>query len=54
MAVVISGDIRLRYVVTGAGHGNASVTGDAKAGYAWSTQEVMDVIARFLGKHLKG
>jgi acetyl esterase/lipase len=43
-----------RYVLRGAGHGDASVTGDAKAGHAWSTQEVMDLIVTFLGKHLKG
>jgi acetyl esterase/lipase len=33
-----------RYLLTGAGHGDASVTGDAKAGSAWSTQKVMDIM----------
>jgi hypothetical protein len=41
-----------RYLLTGAGHGDASVAGDAKAGSAWSTQEVMNVIVTFLGEHL--
>jgi hypothetical protein len=27
--------------------------GDAKAGYAWSTQKVMGVIVRVLDKYLK-
>jgi acetyl esterase/lipase len=42
-----------RYVLTGASHGNLSFMGDAKAGYAWSTQKVMGIIVTFLGKHLK-
>jgi acetyl esterase/lipase len=42
-----------RYVVTGASHGDLSFMGAAKAGYAWSTQEVMGIIVTFLGKHLK-
>jgi len=42
-----------RYVLTGASHGDLSFMGDAKAGYAWSTQKVMGIIVTFLGKHLK-
>jgi hypothetical protein len=42
-----------RYVLTGAGHGDLAFMGDAKAGYAWSTQKVMGVIVTFLGEHLK-
>ena len=43
-----------RYLLTGAGHGDVSVTGVANAGSVWSTQKVMDIMVRFLGKHLKG
>jgi acetyl esterase/lipase len=42
-----------RYVLTGASHGDLSFMGDAKSGYVWSTQKVMDVMVTFLGKHLK-
>jgi dipeptidyl aminopeptidase/acylaminoacyl peptidase len=42
-----------RYVVIGAGHGDLSFMGEAKAGYAWSTQKVMGIIVTFLDKHLK-
>jgi acetyl esterase/lipase len=42
-----------RYLLTGAGHGDVSFMGDAKAGNAWSTQRVMEIIVTFLGRHLK-
>ena len=42
-----------RYVLTGAGHGDLSFTGDTKAVLPWSTQETMGHIVDFLGGHLK-
>jgi acetyl esterase/lipase len=42
-----------RYLLRGAGHGDVSFMGDAKAGYAWSTHRVMGIMVTFLGKHLK-
>lgn len=42
-----------RYVLTGAGHGDLSFTGDTSAGLPWSTQETMGHIVDFLGQHLK-
>jgi acetyl esterase/lipase len=42
-----------RYLLAGAGHGDMSFMGDAKAGKAWSTREVMEIIVTFLGRHLK-
>jgi acetyl esterase/lipase len=42
-----------RYLLAGAGHGDVSFTGDAKAGKEWSTREVMEIIVTFLGRHLK-
>ena len=42
-----------RYVLTGAGHGDLSFTGDTKATAAWSTQETMGHILDFLGQSLK-
>jgi acetyl esterase/lipase len=41
-----------RYVLTGADHGDLSFTGDTKAGKPWSTQETVNHIVDFLGKHL--
>ena len=42
-----------RYVLTGAGHGDLSFTGDTSAALPWSTQETMGHIVDFLGQHLK-
>ncbi|WP_416955323.1 prolyl oligopeptidase family serine peptidase [Streptomyces sp. Agncl-13] len=42
-----------RYVLTGAGHGDLSFTGDTTASLPWSTQETMGHIVDFLGRHLK-
>ncbi|WP_405847582.1 prolyl oligopeptidase family serine peptidase [Streptomyces sp. NBC_01518] len=42
-----------RYVLTGAGHGDLSFTGDTSAGLPWSTQETMGHIVDFLGQQLK-
>ena len=42
-----------RYVLTGAGHGDLSFTGDTSAGLPWSTQETMGHIVDFLGQRLK-
>ncbi|WP_405866791.1 alpha/beta hydrolase [Streptomyces sp. NBC_01515] len=42
-----------RYVLTGAGHGDLSFTGDTSASLPWSTQETMGHIVDFLGRHLK-
>jgi len=42
-----------RYVLTGAGHGDLSFTGDTTAALPWSTKETMGYIVDFLGKHLK-
>lgn len=42
-----------RYVLTGAGHGDLSFTGDTSAAQPWSTQETMGHIVDFLGQHLK-
>ena len=42
-----------RYVLTGAGHGDLSFTGDTSAALPWSTQETMGHIVDFLGRHLK-
>ncbi|MFI6463258.1 prolyl oligopeptidase family serine peptidase [Streptomyces sp. NPDC050538] len=42
-----------RYVLTGAGHGDLSFTGDTTASLPWSTQETMGHIVDFLGQHLK-
>jgi acetyl esterase/lipase len=42
-----------RYVLTGAGHGDLSFTGDTSAVLPWSTQETMGHIVDFLGQHLK-
>lgn len=42
-----------RYVLTGAGHGDLSFTGDTSASLPWSTQETMGHIVDFLGQHLK-
>jgi acetyl esterase/lipase len=42
-----------RYVLTGAGHGDLSFTGDTSASLPWSTQETMGHIVGFLGQHLK-
>ncbi|WP_405988740.1 prolyl oligopeptidase family serine peptidase [Streptomyces sp. NBC_00986] len=43
----------IRYVLTGAGHGDLSFTGDTTASLPWSTQETMGHIVDFLGQHLK-
>lgn len=37
-----------RYILDGAGHGDLAFAGDAAAGLPWSTNEVMDIIVRFL------
>lgn len=42
-----------RYVLTGAGHGDLSFTGDTSAAQPWSTQETMGHIVDFLRQHLK-
>jgi hypothetical protein len=42
-----------RYVLTGAGHGDLSFTGDTSAGRPWSTHETMRHVVGFLGQHLK-
>jgi signal transduction histidine kinase len=42
-----------RYLLRGAGHGDVSFMGDAKAGAPWSTEEVMGLIVTFLGRHLE-
>ncbi|MFJ5266600.1 prolyl oligopeptidase family serine peptidase [Streptomyces sp. NPDC088387] len=42
-----------RYVLTDAGHGDLSFTGDTEASKPWSTQETMGHIVDFLHKHLK-
>ncbi|WP_262058839.1 alpha/beta hydrolase [Streptomyces sp. STR69] len=42
-----------RYVLTGAGHGDLTFTGDTSAALPWSTQETMGHIVDFLGQHLK-
>ncbi|WP_327399175.1 alpha/beta hydrolase [Streptomyces sp. NBC_01288] len=42
-----------RYVLTGAGHGDLSFTGDTSASLPWSTQETLGHIVDFLGRHLK-
>ncbi|MDV9171419.1 alpha/beta hydrolase [Streptomyces sp. W16] len=42
-----------RYVLTGAGHGDLSFTGDTSAALPWSTQETMGHVVDFLGQHLK-
>ncbi|MFJ9963112.1 hypothetical protein [Streptomyces avermitilis] len=41
-----------RYVLTGAGHGDLSFTGDTSAAQPWSTQETMGHIVDFLRQHL--
>jgi acetyl esterase/lipase len=41
-----------RYVVTGAGHGDVLVLGDARPGLLWSTTDVMRIIVHFLKKNL--
>jgi acetyl esterase/lipase len=42
-----------RYVLTGAGHGDVSFTGDTSAAQPWSTQETMGHIVDFLQQNLK-
>ena len=41
-----------RYVLKGAGHGDLSFVGDAKAGLPWSTNQVMGLITGFLHRTL--
>jgi len=41
-----------RSVLTGAGHGDLSFLGNAKARLPWSTQKVMNLIVSFLDKQL--
>lgn len=41
-----------RYVLTGAGHGDLSFTGDTSAAQPWSTQETMGHIVDFLQQNL--
>ncbi len=41
-----------RYVLDGSKHGDMAFIGDVKAGKAWSTNEVMNIIVNFFHKHL--
>jgi acetyl esterase/lipase len=42
-----------RYVLRGANHGDLSFLGDTTSGIPWSTQKVMGIVTKFLGKHLE-
>jgi acetyl esterase/lipase len=52
-ALRAKGIVSTRYVLTGAGHGDLSFTGDSKGAKPWSTQETMGHIVDFLGQSLK-
>jgi dipeptidyl aminopeptidase/acylaminoacyl peptidase len=52
-ALRASGTDSTRYVLRGANHGDLSFGGDTESGIPWSTEKVMGLMTKFLGKHLK-
>jgi acetyl esterase/lipase len=52
-ALLANGVDSTRYVLRGANHGDLSFLGDTESGIPWSSQKVMGIMAKFLGKHLE-